>query len=288
MKRRNLAQAQAATERFINKRLRVNKPFQSLLTTEQFEAFKSKLKAALHNQMKTVADRLAEAHMVAITTDDLLNKFVETHMPPLSDYLTKDEVLEFLQYCFIEGVRAQYGRFGLKTTAQKMAKADFSFDGSFEFDLTNPDVIAALSSDADFLLNKSNIDATTRSQLIKLIQAVKIGDNATVDEIASAISDAMPDISDSRAFTIARTETARAMGQGNYNAMTQNGVQTKKWVLAGSHPCEICQPNADDGYIPIEQSFSSGDDYEPAHPNCECYTEAGEIDLDSIDIWDGS
>lgn len=287
MKRHSLESAQAITERFINKRLRVNKPFQSLLTTDEFEAFQGKLKKAIADQYKTVASVAKEAHMVAFMTDQMVEQFVKTNMPPLSDYLTKEEIVEFLQYCFIEGVRAQYGRFGLKTTAQKMAKADFSFDGSFDFDLTNPDVIAALENEAAYLLNQSSIDDTTRSRLIDLIKNVKIGDNATVDEIASALSDEYPDISDSRAFTIARTETARAMGEGNYNAMTQNGVQTKKWVLAGSKPCEICQPNADDGYIPIDQTFSSGDDYEPAHPNCECYTEAGEIDLESIDIWGG-
>lgn len=284
MKRDKLEAMHQATDHFISKRLRVNKPFQSLILTPQFETFQKALKKALKDQFKSVADVVGQAHMVALLNDDMIRQFVETNMPPLTDYLTQDEIFEFLKFCFIEGVRAQYGRFGLKTTAQK---ADFGTD-DFDFELTNQDLIDALLSEADFLLNKSNIDATTRDQLIRLIQANKIGDNATVDEIASAITDAMPDISDSRAFTIARTETARAMGEGNYNAMVQNGVQTKRWVLAGSKPCEICQPNADDGYIPIDQAFSSGDDYEPAHPNCECYTEAGEIDLDSIDIWDGS
>ncbi len=282
MNKDKLEAAQQATERFLNKRLRVNKPFQSLILTDQFKSFKNSLQKAIAAQYKSVADNLP--HEVAIHTDLLIEKWVETNMPPLSDYITKEEIFEFLQYCFIEGVRAQYGRFGLKTTVQKTT---FSFDGEFDFELTNQDVIDALLQDAAYLLNKSAIDATTRQRLIDLIKGEKL-DNATVDEIASAITDEMPDVSDSRAFTIARTETSRAMGEGNYNAMTQNGVTTKRWVTAGGNPCEICQGNEDDGEIPIDQAFSSGDDYEPAHPNDECYTEAGEIDLDSIDVWDGS
>lgn len=285
MQRQRLSDAQRATERFIEKRLRVNKPFQSLIASDRFEAFQSELQAAIKAQYKAVANVLKDSHLVALTTPDMVRQFVETNMPALSTHVAKDDVLEYLEFCFLEGVRAQYGRLGLKTKTTKMS---FEFDGGFDFELTNPDLIAALEADADFLLNRSNIDATTRQRLIDLIQQTKLENNATIDEISKALTDEMPDISASRAFTIARTETSRAMGQGNFNAMVQNGVTTKKWVLAGSKPCEICQPNADDGYIPVNDTFSSGDDYEPAHPNCECYTEAGEINLDDIDVWDGS
>lgn len=86
---------------------------------------------------------------------------------------------------------------------------------------------------------------------------------------------------------IARTESANAIGQANHASAKENGATTKVWVIAGPG-CDVCQPNVDDGEIPIDQAFSSGDMNEPAHPNCECYTEAGEIDLDSIDVWTGA
>lgn len=282
MNREKLEAAQAATERFIDKRLRINKPFQSLITTPQYEKFHSDLRKAIKSQLKAVADAMQKK--VVLATPDLVVKFIETHMPPISDYLDRDEIFDYLQFCFIEGVRAQYGRFGLKTTVTKLS---FSYESGDDFELTNQDLIDSLMSDADFLLNKSALDATTTQQLIDMIQQAKL-DNATIDEISNVITDAMPDISDKRAFVIARTETSRAMGQGNYQAMVQNGVQTKTWVTAGAHPCEICVGNEDDGAIPVDQAFSSGDMYEPAHPNDECYTQAGEIDLDSIDLWDGS
>lgn len=282
MRRDKLEAAQQLTERFIDKRLRANKPFQSLILTPQFEKFQKDIKKAIKSQLKETARRLN--NQAVLHTTDMIDSWLQTMFPPISKYLDRDEVYEYLLYCFVEGVRAQYGRLGLKTTA---TKTSFNFDNSFDFELTNQNLIDALNSDADYLLSKSAIDATTRQQLIDLIQEAKL-DNATIDEIASTITDAMPDISDSRAFVISRTETARAMGQGNYQAMVQNGVQQKQWVAAGSHVCAICQGNVDDGLINVSDSFSSGDDYEPAHPNCECYTQAGEINLDSIDIWDGS
>lgn len=282
MRRDQLEAAHQATQRFIDKRLRVNKPFQSLILSPQFESFRKDLKKAIKSQLKAVADAMEGKAVLA--TPDIIQGFIDTHLPPLSSYFDKQEVFDYLQFCFIEGVRAQYGRLGLKTTASKVS---FSYENDLAFELTNQNLIDALMQDADFLLNQSTIDATTRQQLIDMIQEAKL-ENATIDEIASTITDAMPDISENRAFVISRTETARAMGQGNYQAMVQNGVQKKKWIPAGGHACEICLGNADDGEIPVDEDFSSGDSYEPAHPNCECYTQAGEIDLDSIDIWDGS
>jgi hypothetical protein len=284
-KRKQLEAAQRATERFLNKRLRVNQPFQSLIATDEFKHFHSQFQAAIKAQYKELANAVRDSHMVALSSDDLVRQFVDSNMPAIGDYIDKADIVDYLTYCFVEGVRAQYGRLGLKTTASKVS---FSFDDAFNFELTNPNLIATLGDEAEYLLHKSAIDGTTRDRLIQLIMDSKLDDNATVDEIAGAITDEMSDISDSRAFTIARTETSRAMGQGNYNAMTQNGVQEKKWVTAGANPCDICIGNEDDDWIPIGDAFSSGDLYEPAHPNDECYTEANEIDLDSVDIWDGS
>jgi hypothetical protein len=88
---------------------------------------------------------------------------------------------------------------------------------------------------------------------------------------------------------IARTETANAMGDGNYATMQENDVQQVDWVTAGDNPCPICQENEDASPINVGDSFPSGDDHEPAHPNCECYTQAdtSSMDLSDISIWDG-
>lgn len=50
----------------------------------------------------------------------------------------------------------------------------------------------------------------------------------------------------------------------------------KRWILgaSGNH-CDDCQSNADAGWIDEDDSFPSGDDDAPAHPNCDCEVEYG-------------
>ena len=292
MKWEDLYEAERITDNFINKRMRVNKPFQSLIGTGEYSQFHMNLKDAIGKQLKHVADNLP--HQAAISTQDLLDKWIETDMPPASDYLDKDQIANYYRFCVVWGIKSQYSRMGigLKNKLRKDDDDDTDFGVhvsgvSFDFTLTNSNLINSINDDAASLLHKSNIDDTTRQTLIDIIKNDRLN-NMTIDEVAKDITDQVDSISDKRAFVIARTETAQQMGTGNYQAMVQNGVETKSWVAAGSDACDICDQNVDDGSIPVDQSFSSGDMYEPAHPNCECYTEAGEIDLSSIDIWDGS
>jgi hypothetical protein len=91
----------------------------------------------------------------------------------------------------------------------------------------------------------------------------------TTDQLANALEENYA-FSESRANTIARTEIARADMEGSMQAYRDSGVvAAKKWLLA-EEPCEICQANAEDGIIDLDELFSSGDDAAPAHPNCEC------------------
>lgn len=88
----------------------------------------------------------------------------------------------------------------------------------------------------------------------------------------SDLSDILQDnyaFSDERADMIGRTEIATAHVEGQMISYRDAGVEEKEWLLS-DEPCEICEGNADDGVIGIDENFSSGDDAAPAHPNCEC------------------
>ena len=79
--------------------------------------------------------------------------------------------------------------------------------------------------------------------------------------------------SPARAELIARTEVTRANSYGSlggYKAAKDAGVNVKKAWHPDDEACEICLGNADDGDIDLDDSFSSGDDAPPGHPNCEC------------------
>lgn len=262
-----------ATDQFIAKRLKQNEPFQSLIRTHRYRDFHSAVQDAIASQIRAVS------HNLQMPTD----YWVDQSFPLLSQFLSVQDVADYMVFCFEWGVKTQYKRYGLKVKSNSplFMKAD-----AIDFELTNEQYLAALQNAANYLINLSKVDATTKQQIIDLIQEGTT-DGLTMDEVASLISDNIDNISEARANVISRTETAQAMGAGNHASMVENGVQSKHWVVAGAHVCEICQGNADQGSIPVDDSFDSGDDYEPAHPNCECYTEADEIDLESIDIWGG-
>jgi len=281
------SQIQAATDRFISKRLKQNKPFQGFIKTDEYARFLTMMHEALATQGKAIAAGLKGIDNPSIIQDDMepmtddqkaqLSQWIYRSLPRLSELVSENKVFLILKEAFEYSAKAQYKRWGV------MVK---TYD-DIDFVLTNPFYIGSLKNQANYLLNRSTLDQTTLDQLIGLIEDMKM-QGYTIDEVADEIVDQFDgDISLSRADMISRTETAQAMGSANLATMKENGVTTKHWVAAGSNVCAICQGNVDDGSIPVDGVFSSGDDSEPAHPRCECYTEADEIDLDSISIWDG-
>lgn len=74
-----------------------------------------------------------------------------------------------------------------------------------------------------------------------------------------------------RARQIAGTELARATSAGALARYRDNGVDAKEWMDAeDQRVCPICSENADQGAIPVDALFSSGDDAPPGHPDCRC------------------
>lgn len=286
MNKATLSRAEAATSRFLSKVKKENEPFQAFLRTDAYKQLYTLIEDAALEQGYKVAQALRDldtSNTLAMN-DDLqpLNDnqlghvatLVKDVMPTMADLIDADELYEALEAAFVFSVKQQYKRWGI------IVKASTSFD------LTNANYRKMLEDQANYLLNLSSIDDTTTEQLVTLIRDGKL--NAlTIDEIADEIDDQFVGISEKRAFVIARTETSQAMGSGNLATMKENGVQRKKWITAGSNPCAICLANEAQGFIPVDEDFESGDAAEPAHPNDECYTEAEEIDLDSIDIWSG-
>ena len=87
------------------------------------------------------------------------------------------------------------------------------------------------------------------------------------DKLKSALMESTG-FSKGRAERIARTETAFADMEANRLAYRESGVVSKKVWLLGGNPCELCEANAEQGIIGIDDEWVSGDC--PVHPNCEC------------------
>lgn len=74
--------------------------------------------------------------------------------------------------------------------------------------------------------------------------------------------------SKTRAETIARTESATALGQGAKQASIAQGRDEKHWVTQGGNIEELCAANEAQGWIKIAELFRSGVDTIPQHNRC--------------------
>ena len=79
-----------------------------------------------------------------------------------------------------------------------------------------------------------------------------------------------------RASTIARTESATALGQANLQSYQSLGHEGKRWLTAGDervdagNPSGPCISNEGQGPVRLGKPFNSGHDTIPAHQNCRC------------------
>jgi hypothetical protein len=89
------------------------------------------------------------------------------------------------------------------------------------------------------------------------------------NDMTAAIQDTFDDFSDSRAEMIAQTEGNDAYNEGRSALAEEAGMEEKSWETEDD-PCDICIGNEGDGWIDIDDNFSSGDDAPTAHPNCQC------------------
>lgn len=274
----------AAVTSFLQKASKKNEPLEAFRETDSFKKLESAMEAGIMDQATWLAKHLNEVSFLYdenLTADEFTDKmlpWLEKNLPPISDYVSETVVYDALFDAFEASVVGAYARIGV---VQKAAP-------SVEFKLTNPLYIAALEDQANYLLTKSSLDETTISRMSNLIRDSRLN-LTTLDELATMIEAEFEGISATRAFNIANTEANQAMSTAQQAFLKENGFKTKVWVPAGPNTCSICQGNADDGAIPLDRDFSSGDVTPPGHPGCECYEDAGdEIDLDSIPVfWDG-
>lgn len=119
--------------------------------------------------------------------------------------------------------------------------------------------------------------ASTR-QLLRNVIAQGLENNIGRDAIAENIQNASA-FSETRADTIANTEIAFANAAGKKGAWdlvsAQGQTLVKQWFVSEDEGvCQVCEDNGDQGEIPYDEGFASGDEAEPAHPNCRCVTVA--------------
>jgi hypothetical protein len=147
--------------------------------------------------------------------------------------------------------------------------ADLGVD--IAFDLKNPRAVAFLERRAAEMV--TGINDTTRDRLRRTLAAA-VDSGKSYGETARAIETLFTEFESTRAETIAVHELGTAYIEGNMivgRDLQDAGLEmTKAWLGSGQSCEEICQPNEDDGDIPFDDAFSSGDDQPPGHVHCDC------------------
>jgi SPP1 gp7 family putative phage head morphogenesis protein len=111
----------------------------------------------------------------------------------------------------------------------------------------------------------ADMNTTTLNQLgSTLARSLDAGHNA--QQTAKAIRDDLAN--PSRALMIAVTETRRAVSASSMDQYKEAGVEQVEWLTAD--PCDVCSQNEAESPIDLGSTFSSDDQYPPAHPNCRC------------------
>ena len=120
-----------------------------------------------------------------------------------------------------------------------------------------------------------SISKTTKDEIIGAVTD-SVMNGSTYQEVAGMIEKMGEEgvFSAARAQRIATNEIAKAYAFGNNEPLKEYKERTgrevwKSWI-AEADPCPICLANAGEGWIKFDQSFSSGDGTDPAHPNCRC------------------
>ena len=148
------------------------------------------------------------------------------------------------------------------------------------FDLANPRAVDYLSQNA--ATRVTQINNTTRARIATIVtQGTEEGwsYNRTATEIRNRFEEfriGKPQLHiQSRAHLVAVTESANAYEAGNkivVDEMEKVGLfMEKRWMTVGDDlVTDECEANQADGWIPADQSHSSGHQHPPRFPGCRC------------------
>lgn len=114
-----------------------------------------------------------------------------------------------------------------------------------------------------------NLAQTTIDRLRNAIaDAYEAG--AKYDGLVAVIKAEYEGFSTVRAGMIAQTELNNAYNHGRKLLGLDLRMTEKSWSCDGPDPCDICLGNQSEGWIGMDETFSSGDDMPTAHPVCYC------------------
>jgi len=166
-------------------------------------------------------------------------------------------------------------RDGLQAGADQLA-IQLRFDAKSTFSLSNPRAVAYFKQNGGSLAYIKDIQQTTAESLKRVI-TTGLDEGWSYNQTAREIQKLYDGpISRQRATLIATNESAHAYEAGNMafsQSLKDDGiVMEKRWENSGDdRVSDGCLQNTADGWIPIDEPHSSGDQNPPRFPGCRCY-----------------
>lgn len=114
----------------------------------------------------------------------------------------------------------------------------------------------------------TGINAVTRTVVGDTV-ANGILEQTGVDGLSRDLRAIFEDMAKWRADMIATTEMNDAMSEAALLKMERLGIEFKQVILSPD-ACPICEDNAAQDPLPIDEMYDSGDLRPPFHPNCRC------------------
>jgi uncharacterized protein with gpF-like domain len=150
------------------------------------------------------------------------------------------------------------------------------FDAKTTFSLSNPRAVAFFRETGGSLKYIKDIQSTTADSLQRLI-TTSLDEGWSYNDTAKEIRKLFDGpITTQRAQLIATNEAAQAYEAGNRafaDSIVDDGIKMeKKWTT--SHDDRVsdgCAENESNGWIPLDEEHTSGDQDPPRFPGCRCY-----------------
>jgi len=155
-------------------------------------------------------------------------------------------------------------------------RTQLRFDAKTTFSLSNPRAVAFFRKTGGSVDYIKGIQATTAESLKRVITTA-LDEGWSYNDTAKEIRKLYDGpISTDRARRIATHEAAQAYEAGNRafaDTIVDDGIEMEKmWTT--SHDDRVsdgCEENESDGWIPIDEAHTSGDQEPPRFPGCRCY-----------------
>lgn len=190
----------------------------------------------------------------------------------------------------------------MKSTAQELVEILYEYgfiDSPYivpmpSFQLTNEKVIGYLEGRAASMVTNVNdgtkyylqriLISSVRKSLTEpeIINLIKNGvdieeilnDNIFMQKLSQSVQEEIASMTDARLQSIVSFEIRSAENQAQLDQYKRVGLASKKWNHFGADtPCEVCESNEKEGYVPLDFEFQSvfgTCQTPPAHPHEHC------------------